>query len=187
MDNHTTAKCKKCKSVYPLSNWSKRKIREAKQRRETIVYLHCPICKDGYFYTVFRERTNIPRNLIRCPVLFCPGYLIIEDEPYIKKGIKVDLVNAERWCGECGRRFATRKALDAAIEKMVEKYPHRKMVYKKGKDGHWEKVFPEKSKDSDRYEELLEEIEMADWDKAQEKKKSAKKTPVKKTAKKKAT
>jgi len=179
MNNQDYGKCTKCKNTYKLSVWYKRKIREAIKDRYAGIMVVCPICRDDTMYYIKyakRDNVNVPKNLIRCPEMFCPGYLIIEDKPYIKKGVKVDVRNAARHCGECGRSFATRKALDDAIEKMVAKYAHRKMVYKKGKNGHWENVFPEKSKDSERYEELLEEIEMVDWDKEQAKKKSAKKT-----------
>jgi len=182
MNNHTTAKCTFCKSVIIISAWYKKQIRDAINRSQNIIPILCPNCKEYFTFTIYRETVNIPKNFIRCPELFCPGYLLIETKAIEKKKIKVDLVNAARHCSECGEYFASRKALDDAIEKMVEKYPHRKMVYKKGKDGHWENVFPEKSRDSERYEELLEEIEMADWDKAQAEKKTKKKAskPAKK-------
>ena len=163
-----TGSCTCCKAVTKLTDESIRIVADVIKRNAEGCFVKCAECGQVYLWKPRKKRARKKEVPYRCPELFCPGYVFsVEKKIGDKKKIPVQM------CGECGAIWASQAMLDEQIGRMVAKFPHRKRVYKKGKGNHWVPIHPEKAKVSYEYEEALEEIEMADYDKNQEAMKAA--------------
>jgi hypothetical protein len=172
--NVTTAYCKYCKKVSQLTQKSQKILARVLKDGENWCFVECAECGDIYIWESPNYKPTKPSSLIRCPVLFCNGRVLKLNADDAKFYHKID---APCWsCGECGKVWTSRNALDEQIERIIKKYRHRNRVYQKGKDGHWKAVYPEKN--SGKYEELVSEIETADYDHEQTVKKKANKNDV---------
>ena len=158
-----TGRCTNCKTITKLSKDSIKTVEIILKTKAEGGFVECAECGHIYLWKPRKKRSQKKEAPYRCPELFCPGYVfVVEEKIGGKKKIPVQM------CGECGDIWTSQKMLDEQISRMVAKYPHRKRVYKKDKRGHWVSIHPEKAKVSYEYEEALEEIEMADYDKNQE-------------------
>jgi hypothetical protein len=155
----TTAYCKKCKTIFKLSSADKKWLTAELKAGATSALLECTNCEGSVAWKLSDVPKIKPTQIIRCPKLFCPGY-VTQDSKKIKKTMLT------YWgCSECLGKWRTQKSLEEEISRTVKKYPHRKKIYKKGKDGHWKPVHPEPWKLHEWYEEKLETVEMADYEK----------------------
>lgn len=170
----TPTKCDFCKKIVKLTPRSQKWLASSLKGGSDTCGVECAECGDFFMWKSQQYKPTKPSSLIRCPELFCYGHLIQNKAGEVKHLHKID---APCWnCGECGAVWTSREALDEQIERMMKKYPHRKKVYQKGKDGHWKSVYPEKN--SGKYEEQVSEIETPDYDRRQVAKKKASKNDV---------
>lgn len=110
-----------------------------------------------------------PNDVPACTRLVCHGTLVPYTKMQLEKkhGQKFD---RGRWeCDHCDTAFESREEIEAAIEELVEKYPHRKMAYKKVK-GHWLPTAASR-KPSKKYERALQDVESVDFEKELKKRK----------------
>jgi len=167
-------KCDYCKKIVQLTPRSQKWLANSLKGGEDGCFVECAECGDVFLWKSSQHKRTKPSSLIRCPELFCYGDVVQNKASEVKHMHKID---APCWsCGECGTVWTSREALGEQIERMMKKYPHRKKVYQKGKDGHWKAVYPEKN--SEKYEDQVSEIETADYDCRQAAKKKANKNDV---------
>jgi len=170
----TPTKCDYCKKIVTLTPRSQKDLAKRLKDGGDRCIVQCVECHGYFSWTSHKYKPTKPSSLLRCPALFCDGDVVQNKAGEIKHLHKID---DPCWsCGECGEVWTSRDALDEQIERMMKKYPHRKKVYQKGKDGHWKAVYPEKN--SELYEDLVSEKETPDYDRRQAAKKKASKNDV---------
>ena len=126
--------CGFCGRTYEASSGLENAFREWRSRRLRYGRLTCEKCgKNGPLdiraARIHQPVAGPPPNQYRCPVSHCDGW--VEHVKWRAKKI---------WrCGECGGEWATQADLFAHLEAVMKRYPYRKKVYRRVKDG-WESV-----------------------------------------------
>ena len=104
-------------------------IRRAASSRRTKLVIHwelCTRCEKSLTRSSSPNPKDVGDPIMRCPEAGCPGYVC----PWNEGG------HTDYTCGECGSTWETRKALDRAVDSILERYDHRAHCYEM-QNGNW--------------------------------------------------
>ena len=121
--------CKTCDRQFtPTAEKLMEMIREALASKTHTLVLHCDACarceSEVAGHRLKQARSVL--RMMRCPEAGCPGWVCRLEE---SDGTTFQ-------CGECGESWGTQRALDSAIDRILERYDHRLCCYRMV-DEHW--------------------------------------------------
>lgn len=126
--------CEKCNNSYELTKEKEEEVAYAASKNRPFLVDRCPICRRMVMLHplalmgITDELPVIEDNRVfHCPTLCCIGF------------VEYDKKNKIYQCVSCLNEWKTKKELYHDITKIVKKYPHRKDVYIKIKNG-WKTI-----------------------------------------------
>jgi len=127
-------KCDDCGKVFNLTAEQEKNVREFAEKGKPFMALRCPLCHSMlmlYPLALTGITNELPKvedtRLFYCPTACCIGYVEYDEESNVYN------------CAECGSIWKNKDEVFNSISKIILKYPHRKTVYKKVKNG-WKSI-----------------------------------------------
>jgi len=127
--------CSWCNHNFHLSEKQENDLKERLAENGKSIRIRCPECKDTTIYNILinnetielKYEKEVDDRLFCCPVSACIGF-VEEDKDGKVFG-----------CSECGTEWKNLDKVHQSIEKIIEKYPHRKKVYQKNGE-QWKSI-----------------------------------------------
>jgi hypothetical protein len=127
-------KCKDCQKLVTLTEEQENNVKEFAEKGMPFMVFRCPLCHNQQILhplELMGITTKLPaiedNRLFYCPSSCCIGY------------IEYDKENKIYTCVECGSRWKNKNEIFNSISETIKKYKHRKLVYKKIKNG-WKSI-----------------------------------------------
>jgi len=120
--------CTNCKKEIFLDTKILNFISNAQKNNRDFIMLHCDKCGLDFGYNPKNENSDFKKELVwRCPISGCHGHVSFvedfEDKPFYG-------------CSETGTVWYEKEDFYKDIEKIIQKYPHRKNCYE-NRDNEW--------------------------------------------------
>ena len=127
-------KCDSCNSTFDLTKEQEQEVASAASIGSPYLIVRCPICHSMVILNplVLMGISNDIPKIEDCMVFYCPT-------PQCVGFVEYDKGNDIYECSECGSSWKNKQELFSDISKIVKKYPHRKSVYLKVKNG-WKSI-----------------------------------------------
>jgi hypothetical protein len=127
-------KCESCKNLVVLTVEQEKNVREFAEKGMPFMVSRCPFCHNMLILhplSLMGITAELPviedNRLFYCPTPCCIGYVEYDKESNFYN------------CAECGSIWKNKNELFYSITEIIKKYPHRKFVYKKVKNG-WKSI-----------------------------------------------
>ena len=127
-------KCEDCNEVFVLTEEQEKNVKEFAERGNHFMISRCPLCHSTIMLhplSLMGITDELPiiedERLFYCPIPCCIGFVEYDKEKNIFN------------CAECGSICESKAEIFKSISQIIKKYPHRKSVYKKIKNG-WKSI-----------------------------------------------
>jgi hypothetical protein len=123
-------KCTGCQKLFTLTNEQENTVKEFAENKMPFMAFRCPLCHSQQILHplelmgITNELPTIEdTRLFYCPSSCCTGYIEYDKERKMYN------------CAECGSKWKNKNEIYNSISAIIKKYKHRKVVYKKTKNG----------------------------------------------------
>jgi hypothetical protein len=129
-----TTTCRHCGASISLPKKALKRAGQDGLGAPKLVMIECPECLMATEYRAASESgtTGLEApslGLVRCPVSGCTGWVVdISDSRLLPDG-------SEFGCGYCGSTWESRNLLDSEISLAIDKFNHRRQVYRRSPVG----------------------------------------------------